>query len=120
MKSTVYILFLVSLFGCAGNLQNTNNTDKSLLEIQTTIVNTHDSFITPCKTKIVPADVCHQVDSLVLQAGGVYDEVIDARISSFQTGDNSNYLVKRTMLDKLVSDLVGLAIKYSTTTGGSK
>lgn len=119
------LLFSVAIAGCAtmGGVpaDPAITTGNTLLATQQTIVNTHEAFRLPCSQGVVAPVDCKKVDQLTADAGPAYDAAVDALILGIQSGNTADYLVKKQAFDKMLGDVVALALKYSIKpAGGTK
>ena len=124
MKQLMVLLVALTAFSCAGCATQTTTPatmGKSLLATQQTMLNTHEAFRIPCKKGLVATADCKEIDSLLDQSKTAYDAAVDATILAIKTGkDTSDYTAKKAAFEALVTDMMGLAVKYSIhPTGGS-
>jgi hypothetical protein len=113
MKKLLTIGLLLFVAGCATTQDPNIAAGNSLLATQQTIINIHESFRTPCKTGVVPKDVCQQVDKLTFDSMPIYDAAVDASIVEMQSGVASvDAKAKKEALEKLAGDMVALSVKY--------
>lgn len=124
-KVLIALLLSVTLAGCATT--GTTPADpsitagNSLLATQQTIVNTHEAFRLPCSQGIVAPVDCKKVDQITSDAAPAYDAAVDALILGIQSGNTADYVIKKQVFDKLLGDMVALALKYSIKpAGGTK
>ena len=115
MKRILVGFMLLGLLGCTTTKPVDPNValGKSLLATKDTIINVHESFRVPCKTGVVPADVCKHVDTLTTESKPIYDAAVDAAVLGLQTGNTSDAKAKQETLEKLAGDMIALSIKYS-------
>ena len=116
----ILLLSLLALSGCAnqsglvGTPSNEIATAGTTLQsIQMGIVSTHEAFREPCKAGTVPKVTCDQVHGLALEAGPAFDAAVDAEILAIRTGSTADYQIKKLAIDKLLADMVALALKYA-------
>ena len=120
MKKLIIGMLLLSLTACAttGTKTDPNITiGNSLLATKQTILNIHEAFRTPCKSGLVAATDCKNVDAMTLQAEPMYDALVDALVLNIQTGTvSADSQAKQKALETLAGDMVALTIKYSIKT----